>query len=61
MHTHTRAQLVTHPLHACDVVQVTELVRNHGDTTLAIGDGANDVGMIQKAHIGASCRAAGRH
>lgn len=32
--------------------QVTELVRSHGDTTLAIGDGANDVGMIQKAHIG---------
>ncbi len=31
---------------------VTQLVRNHGDTTLAIGDGANDVGMIQKAHIG---------
>ena len=37
--------------------QVTMLVRSHGDTTLAIGDGANDVGMIQKAHIGASgCR-----
>ncbi len=32
--------------------QVTALVRSHGDTTLAIGDGANDVGMIQKAHIG---------
>ncbi|KAG2495688.1 hypothetical protein HYH03_006288 [Edaphochlamys debaryana] len=32
--------------------QVTTLVRNHGDTTLAIGDGANDVGMIQSAHIG---------
>ena len=32
--------------------QVTDLVRSHGDTTLAIGDGANDVGMIQKAHIG---------
>lgn len=32
--------------------QVTELVRNDGDITLAIGDGANDVGMIQKAHIG---------
>ncbi|PNH05393.1 Phospholipid-transporting ATPase 3 [Tetrabaena socialis] len=32
--------------------QVTSLVRSHGDTTLAIGDGANDVGMIQSAHIG---------
>ncbi|KAG2453313.1 hypothetical protein HYH02_001537 [Chlamydomonas schloesseri] len=32
--------------------QVTKLVRDHGDTTLAIGDGANDVGMIQMAHIG---------
>lgn len=27
--------------------QVTSLVRSHGDVTLAIGDGANDVGMIQ--------------
>ena len=32
--------------------QVTALVKSHGDITLAIGDGANDVGMIQKAHIG---------
>lgn len=32
--------------------QVTALVKSHGDVTLAIGDGANDVGMIQKAHIG---------
>eukprot|EP00878_Enallax_costatus_P006567 GHUV01006885.1.p1 GENE.GHUV01006885.1~~GHUV01006885.1.p1 ORF type:complete len:874 (+),score=262.00 GHUV01006885.1:436-3057(+) len=32
--------------------QVTALVKSYGDTTLAIGDGANDVGMIQKAHIG---------
>ena len=32
--------------------QVTALVKGHGDVTLAIGDGANDVGMIQKAHIG---------
>lgn len=32
---------------------VTELVRNHGrQICLAIGDGANDVGMIQKANIG---------
>jgi hypothetical protein len=34
--------------------QVTALVKTWGDTTLAIGDGANDVGMIQKAHIGKS-------
>ncbi|QDZ23003.1 phospholipid-transporting ATPase [Chloropicon primus] len=32
--------------------QVTELVKLSGATTLAIGDGANDVGMIQAAHIG---------
>lgn len=35
--------------------QVTSLVKSWGYTTLAIGDGANDVGMIQKAHIGAYC------
>jgi magnesium-transporting ATPase (P-type) len=34
--------------------QITALVKSHGSTTLAIGDGANDVGMIQKAHIGRS-------
>ena len=32
--------------------QVTALVKSTGDTTLGIGDGANDVGMIQEAHIG---------
>ncbi|GIL66626.1 hypothetical protein Vafri_20112 [Volvox africanus] len=32
--------------------QVTALVRAGGSITLAIGDGANDVGMIQRAHIG---------
>lgn len=31
---------------------VTALVKTTGDTTLGIGDGANDVGMIQEAHIG---------
>ncbi|CAL1392366.1 unnamed protein product [Linum trigynum] len=32
---------------------VTRLVKNGtGRTTLAIGDGANDVGMLQEAHIG---------
>ena len=31
---------------------VTALVKSAGDTTLGIGDGANDVGMIQEAHIG---------
>ena len=34
---------------------VTALVKSAGDTTLGIGDGANDVGMIQEAHIGARC------
>ena len=33
---------------------VTALVKSAGDTTLGIGDGANDVGMIQEAHIGES-------
>ena len=32
---------------------MTALVKTTGDTTLGIGDGANDVGMIQEAHIGA--------
>eukprot|EP00917_Polyrhabdina_sp_WS-2016_P021407 GHVP01046246.1.p1 GENE.GHVP01046246.1~~GHVP01046246.1.p1 ORF type:complete len:784 (+),score=131.15 GHVP01046246.1:1381-3732(+) len=33
--------------------QIVELVRNHsGKLTLAVGDGANDCAMIQKAHIG---------
>ncbi len=40
--------------------QVTALVKSSGYTTLAIGDGANDVGMIQKAHIGKP-KAAPRH
>ena len=31
---------------------VTGLVKDSGKITLAIGDGANDVGMIQAAHIG---------
>ena len=34
-------------------LQVTRLVKEGtGKTTLAIGDGANDVGMIQEADIG---------
>jgi len=33
---------------------VTALVKSTGDVTVGIGDGANDVGMIQEAHIGAS-------
>lgn len=32
--------------------QVTELVRGCGFITLAIGDGGNDVAMIQQAHVG---------
>lgn len=33
--------------------QITQLVKEYtGKTTLAIGDGANDVGMIQEADIG---------
>ena len=32
--------------------QVTNAVRDHGGMTLSIGDGANDVGMIQVAHVG---------
>jgi P-type E1-E2 ATPase len=34
-------------------MQVTRLVKSKtGKTTLAIGDGANDVGMLQEADIG---------
>ena len=32
--------------------QITEMVKKSGAVTLAIGDGANDVGMIQAAHVG---------
>ena len=32
--------------------EVTKLVKNTGAVTLAIGDGANDAGMIQSAHVG---------
>jgi len=31
---------------------ITNLAKKEGLSTLAVGDGANDVGMIQKAHIG---------
>jgi P-type E1-E2 ATPase len=35
------------------IIQVTRLVKvRTGKTTLAIGDGANDVGMLQEADIG---------
>ena len=35
------------------LLQVTRLVKvKTGSTTLAIGDGANDVGMLQEADIG---------
>lgn len=35
------------------MTQVTRLVKlRTGSTTLAIGDGANDVGMLQEADIG---------
>ena len=33
---------------------MTALVKSTGDVTVGIGDGANDVGMIQEAHIGES-------
>ncbi|KAL6282843.1 hypothetical protein ACE6H2_013772 [Prunus campanulata] len=39
--------------HTNVAIQITRLVKEHtGRTTLAIGDGANDVGMIQEADIG---------
>lgn len=35
------------------ITQVTRLVKSGtGRTTLAIGDGANDVGMLQEADVG---------
>ena len=33
-------------------LQVTRLVKRSNKVTLAIGDGANDVGMLQEADIG---------
>ena len=33
-------------------MQVTRLVKHSDKVTLAIGDGANDVGMLQEADIG---------
>ncbi|UJR34869.1 hypothetical protein I4U23_027647 [Adineta vaga] len=38
------------PMQKAEVVQL--VIDNEKQTTLAIGDGANDVSMIQKAHIG---------
>jgi P-type E1-E2 ATPase len=46
-------------LHPSTHTQVTKLVKYKGGAiTLGIGDGANDVGMIQAAHIG--CGISGR-
>ena len=39
------------PIQKAEVVGLVKQ-SNKGDITLAIGDGANDVAMIQKAHIG---------
>ncbi len=36
--------------------QLVELVKKTGRMTLAIGDGGNDVSMIQKAHVGVGIR-----
>jgi phospholipid-transporting ATPase len=48
MHEYTRTHTHTHT-HA----QVAHLLRRRGGAvTLAIGDGANDVAMIQAAHVG---------
>jgi P-type E1-E2 ATPase len=32
------------------------MVKDHGHMTLAIGDGGNDVSMIQKGHVGVGIR-----
>ena len=40
---------------------MTGLVKDSGKITLAIGDGANDVGMIQAAHIGVGISGPGGH
>ncbi|XP_058811248.1 phospholipid-transporting ATPase IF [Topomyia yanbarensis] len=39
------------PLQKCEVVQLMKTVES-GPVTAAIGDGANDVSMIQEAHVG---------
>ncbi|RZF34314.1 hypothetical protein LSTR_LSTR016626 [Laodelphax striatellus] len=48
-HVADRAVIV----HYCKKAEVVDLVTtNTKSVTLAIGDGANDVAMIQKAHVG---------
>ncbi len=54
-YTHTHVSLLFLVFLAFDVsLRLNRLVRAHNekDMTLAIGDGANDVNMIQRAHVG---------
>lgn len=39
------------PMQKAEIVQMVRIQRPHA-VTLAIGDGANDVAMIQAAHVG---------
>lgn len=44
--------LLTCNSHGCGQADVVDLIKSEGHTTLAIGDGANDVSMIRSAHVG---------
>jgi hypothetical protein len=46
---HARCQAV---VSALSKAQVTVLIKKRRDVTLTIGDGANDVGMFEQAHVG---------
>jgi phospholipid-translocating ATPase len=53
--------LMAHAVICCRVTpsqkaDLVHLVRAHGKMTLAIGDGGNDVAMIQQAHVGVGIR-----
>jgi len=53
--------LTAHTVICCRVTpsqkaDLVHLVREHGKQTLAIGDGGNDVSMIQQAHVGVGIR-----
>lgn len=55
--TFLKIGLVAHTVICCRVTphqkgEVVTMVKNAGKQTLAIGDGGNDVSMIQEAHVG---------
>lgn len=45
------------PAQKADIVNLIRYNSPQKPITLAIGDGANDVNMIQSAHVGLACQA----